>query len=545
LSVLAKPIALLAAAVVAGLLWAAPASAGPPPVLFGMYTDGQFFPGQSGVAEAHAVDAWIGNQSKSMSILATSKDWEWPNPDANVPIELDTIWNAGYVPWVNWAVGAVTPTRTSAQIAAGAIDAEITGSAVAFRNWAAAGGKRAFIAVLQEMNGYWVPYGQDPVGFKAAYQRIRDIFAAQGVTADMVRWVFSPNGFALPGDEFEKYYPGSATVDVVAVSAYNFGSCTIPPHWDTFELGFKPYLDRLAALAPGKPIIQAQTASVSQGGDKNLWLNDTFTKLAAYPGLRAILYFNRKGFEGLPSCADPIFWYFYGPGGTPQFTGARDALLNTANGFGHWAANDPNWVNVAFASLPPHTFDDVVPTHPWSGVPSVFYFDSVETLVASGVTGGCTVTPPLYCPDSPVTREQMAVFLLKAQYGAGYSPPPCTAPPFADVPCSSQFATWIQDLVTRGITSGCGAGVYCPSSQVTREQMAVFLLKTLLGAGYTPPPCSSPSFADVPCSSSFAPWIYDLVARGVTAGCGGVNYCPTDPVTRGQMAVFLVNNFGL
>jgi S-layer homology domain len=139
----------------------------------------------------------------------------------------------------------------------------------------------------------------------------------------------------------------------------------------------------------------------------------------------------------------------------------------------------------------------------------------------------------------------MAVFMLKARFGSGYSPGPCTSAPFADVPCSSPSAAWIRDLVSRSITSGCGGSLYCPTSPVTREQMAVFLLKTKLGAAYTPPACTTATFADVPCSSPFAAWIYDLVARGIAAGCGGGNYCPTSIVTRGQMAVFLVKAFNL
>jgi hypothetical protein len=55
----------------------------------------------------------------------------------------------------------------------------------------------------------------------------------------------------------------------------------------------------------------------------------------------------------------------------------------------------------------------------------------------------------------------------------------------------------------------------------------------------------TPTFLDVPCSSGFASWIEELVARGITAGCGGGNYCPTSSVTRGQMAVFLTSTFGL
>jgi hypothetical protein len=72
----------------------------------------------------------------------------------------------------------------------------------------------------------------------------------------------------------------------------------------------------------------------------------------------------------------------------------------------------------------------------------------------------------------------MAVFLLKASLGAGFTAPACTSDPFPDVSCASPFAAWIQELVARGITAGCGGGLYCPTSPVTRDQMAVFLVKT-------------------------------------------------------------------
>ncbi len=167
----------------------------------------------------------------------------------------------------------------------------------------------------------------------------------------------------------------------------------------------------------------------------------------------------------------------------------------------------------------------------------------VETLLHKAVTAGCGAGN--YCPASNVSRQQMAVFLLVSKEGAGYTPPACTSPVFLDVPCSSGFAPWINELAGRGVTAGCGDGNYCPTQNVTRAQMAVFLLVTLQGSGYTPPACTTATFLDVPCSSGFAPWVDELALRGITAGCGGVNYCPNDPVTRGQMAVFLTTTFGL
>jgi len=72
----------------------------------------------------------------------------------------------------------------------------------------------------------------------------------------------------------------------------------------------------------------------------------------------------------------------------------------------------------------------------------------------------------------------------------------------------------------------------------------VFLLRTL-DPGLDPPTCVSPAFSDVPASSPFCRWIEELVRRGATIGCGNGNYCPAEPVTREQMAVFVSATFGL
>ena len=184
----------------------------------------------------------------------------------------------------------------------------------------------------------------------------------------------------------------------------------------------------------------------------------------------------------------------------------------------------------------PVVFADVLPSDP--------FLSYIDTVYTDGITSGCGSNPLIYCPQNSVTRAQMAVFLLKATHGSSYTPPPC-AGVFSDVPCSNSFAPWIEELAAEGITSGCGTGIFCPSNPVTRQQMAAFLLKAEHGSAYNPPACSANPFADVTCPSTFANWIQQLVAEGVTGGCGGGDYCPTNPVTRGQMAVFLVKTFGL
>ena len=176
--------------------------------------------------------------------------------------------------------------------------------------------------------------------------------------------------------------------------------------------------------------------------------------------------------------------------------------------------------------------------------PSQTFHDFVNAVARNGVTAGCGGGN--FCPLASITRAQMAVFLLKSEHGSAYAPPPC-ASVFADVPCPGGFAVdWIERLYAEGVTSGCGGNNYCPDAPVTRAQTAVLLLKTLRGASYVPPAATG-IFEDVPVGAFAADWIEDLYHRAITGGCQGspLLYCPDEPNTRGQMAVFLTKAFAL
>jgi hypothetical protein len=129
--------------------------------------------------------------------------------------------------------------------------------------------------------------------------------------------------------------------------------------------------------------------------------------------------------------------------------------------------------------------------------------------------------------------------------GSDYVPPPATGNVFLDVSSNSFAASFIEQFFSDGITGGCGGNNYCPNDSVTRAQMAVFLLRAANGSAYVPPAPTGQDFLDVDLGYWAVAWIEQLAEEGVTSGCGGGNYCPDDPVTRAQMAVFLVRVFGL
>lgn len=168
--------------------------------------------------------------------------------------------------------------------------------------------------------------------------------------------------------------------------------------------------------------------------------------------------------------------------------------------------------------------------------------DWINELYSEGITSGCNPTPLHYCPEEYVTRAQMAVFMLRAIHGTAYSP--STVPGiFTDVPPTYWASSWINQLYTEGITNGCNQIPiqYCPEEYVTRAQMAVFLLRVVHGATYSPI-TSNNSFSDVATNYWARAWINELYNEGITSGCiqSPLQYCPDQYVTRAQMAVFIL-----
>lgn len=148
----------------------------------------------------------------------------------------------------------------------------------------------------------------------------------------------------------------------------------------------------------------------------------------------------------------------------------------------------------------------------------------------------------------------MAIFLLRGKYGSTYTPPAATHI-FEDVTEGSYEEPFIEKLYDLGIMAGCQATPlkYCPANNTTHAQMAIFLLRSKYGGGYTPPEVGdSTGFYDVPTSHSAAAWIKQAAAEGIfdlqeliSDGCTPGNFCPGAHVTRALMAGLLVRTFNL
>jgi hypothetical protein len=183
----------------------------------------------------------------------------------------------------------------------------------------------------------------------------------------------------------------------------------------------------------------------------------------------------------------------------------------------------------AFEVLQGAQFLDVIPSHP--------FYSEIGIISARGITLGCGEGN--FCPQSPVTREQMAAFLVRAK--GEFNPPTPAMQRFADVPPSNPFYNFIDRLAELSITFGCGGGNYCPSNLVLREQMAAFLLRAR--GEFSPPTPILQRFIDVPPTNPFYNFIDRLAELQITQGCSTNMFCPLDNVDRGQMAAFIFRTF--
>jgi uncharacterized protein YkwD len=149
----------------------------------------------------------------------------------------------------------------------------------------------------------------------------------------------------------------------------------------------------------------------------------------------------------------------------------------------------------------------------------------INWLASAGITNGCA--SHFFCPTDAVERDQMATFLTRT-----LGLPTSKADYFEDDATSSHEES-INRIADRAITNGCAAGRYCPWADVTRGQMASFLVRA-----FAVPATTRDYFTDDE-GMVHEDAINRLAAAGISGGCSTGRYCPNRPVTREQMAAFL------
>jgi hypothetical protein len=175
--------------------------------------------------------------------------------------------------------------------------------------------------------------------------------------------------------------------------------------------------------------------------------------------------------------------------------------------------------------------------------PTTAYFDGlhrfISNIYARGITAGCGNGN--YCTGNSIARQDAAVFLT-VMLNPSTLPTPLTQR-YGDVPTTHGLSKFIEYLARRNIPETCAGNNFCPTQPLTRKDMVVWLLRA---RGIDRPPAPTMQrFSDVPLSDPAAPFVEEAARRGITAGCGNGMFCPNTPVTRGQMAVFFVATFGL
>ena len=175
------------------------------------------------------------------------------------------------------------------------------------------------------------------------------------------------------------------------------------------------------------------------------------------------------------------------------------------------------------------TFRDVLPIH-WA-------YAYIESITEDGIARG--YPDSTYHPEDPVTRAETAVFLLK---GLDITPPPVdNSHSFPDI--SGHWAeAYIEELNDQNLSNGYLDNTFRPENPVTRAEIAVLLLNSL---GIIPPAIdTSHPFIDIAGHWAEA-YIEELYDQGMIGGYDDNTYRPESQVTRGEMAVFLVNAFGI
>jgi uncharacterized repeat protein (TIGR03803 family) len=209
------------------------------------------------------------------------------------------------------------------------------------------------------------------------------------------------------------------------------------------------------------------------------------------------------------------------------------------------------------------TFFDVPRSHQ--------FYSLVETALHSGAMWGCTMTT--FCPSALEPRADMAVsvgiatawpFSLSGTI-PGRGDYNCTdggVSLFSDVAPTEPACPYVHMLVAHGVVLGCGDGsTFCPSSQVGRGSMALFVARAVADGdanvpmAYSDPTtgraydCSPASpvlhFTDVPTTAGNCRHAHYLWARGFIDGCTATEFCPGILISKAQLAKFLVNSFDL
>lgn len=254
-------------------------------IRFGVGTEG----GPAAGAELDEVTALAG---EAPSLVLSYKDFNQAPPLA----ELDAARARGaetlltWEPW-SWGGGTDQPAYSLDRIAAGDFDAYLRQWGSTLGQW----GQPVYLRFGHEMNGDWYPWAEGINGngagdYIAAYRHVHDVVASTGATN--IRWVWNPNVPYWGSTPLSELYPGADYVDVAALDGYNWGTSQAWSTWQEPQALFGEGLSQVRQLAPGKPVMIAETSSSEVGGSKAAWNTTLFQYLSAQPDVTALIWFH-------------------------------------------------------------------------------------------------------------------------------------------------------------------------------------------------------------------------------------------------------------
>jgi len=179
-------------------------------------------------------------------------------------------------------------------------------------------------------------------------------------------------------------------------------------------------------------------------------------------------------------------------------------------------------------------FHDVNPAHDISRY--------ITSVYAHGYAIGCSNEPQYnFCPYDPLTRAEMAVILVRSEHGPDFVPPDPSQSEFADVPVDAWYSKWVHQAYYDYYTDGCWPDplLYCPFDQLTRTELAVFMLRARHRDPDYEPPAATGVFADME-GHWGAEWAEAAYDEGIMEPCRTQwpyrYFCPESAASRALMA---------
>lgn len=270
-----------------------------PSVYSGVYAYGES--GLTSSSDWQAVTNFVNNAQKDVSIINNFDSWTDTASSTNgtqtfPTTEMNNIRSHGSIPMFTWqpqnGSQGVTQSFTLANIINGDYDTYITNWATAAKTW----GHPFFLRLAHEMNGNWYPWcasvnGNTSAQYVQMWQHVHDIFISVGATN--VTWVWCVNVIYSGSTPINQLYPGDNYVDWLALDGYN----RLANPWQDFSAIAAATLTQLTNIAPGKPIMVAETGCNQTNNPtetKAQWFLNALTNYLplVQPRIKAWVYFN-------------------------------------------------------------------------------------------------------------------------------------------------------------------------------------------------------------------------------------------------------------